>query len=207
MLQCITFDIHKIGMFLRRKSVMSKLRPAIIFDRDGVINELVDRGEGFVVAGENIRYTAPWTVSELKIFPKVASVIQELKQRGYLTVIATNQPDVAHGLISSVAFEAMMEQIMSLGFDAAYVCKHTPAHGCDCRKPAPGMLLRAAQEWSIDRTRSFMVGDMETDILAGYSAGYYPILINRPYNGHIVPSKENPFTRIHDLRELSEMSS
>jgi len=143
----------------------SSLRPAVFLDRDGVINRALIR-DG--------KPHPPPSVDEFEILPGVAEACAKLKQAGYLLVVATNQPDVGRGTLKREIVEAMHEHMQRvLPIDRVEVCYH-PGKGaseCDCRKPRPGMLLRAAKELNIDLTRSFMIGDRWRDIDCGHAAG------------------------------------
>jgi len=94
----------------------------------------------------------------------------------------TNQPDVARGTTRRKDVEAMHVALRAaLPLDACFVCYHDDAAGCDCRKPLPGLLIRAAAEHAIDLSRSFLIGDRWRDIDAGFAAGCRTILIDRGY--------------------------
>ena len=153
----------------------SSLRPAVFLDRDGVINRALIR--------DGKPYPPP-SVDEFEILPGVAEACAKLKQAGYLLVVATNQPDVGRGTLKREIVEAMHEHMQRvLPIDRVEVCYH-PGKGaseCDCRKPRPGMLLRAAKEMNIDLTRSFMIGDRWRDIDCGHAAGVTTILIDYNY--------------------------
>lgn len=157
----------------------SGFRPAVFFDRDGTLNHLVHR-PSFSIDGEAIPYTAPFSVDELQVIEGAAEVVAEIRRRGYLAIIVTNQPDVAHGFIPMPAYEAIVACFRSqVLVDEFTACMHRPNDGCSCRKPSPEMLLRAADRHRIDLSRSFMVGDMETDMRAGHAAGVRTILITQ----------------------------
>jgi D-glycero-D-manno-heptose 1,7-bisphosphate phosphatase len=177
--------------------MQAPIRRAVFFDRDGVINELVDRGEDLIIAGERAERTAPWIIEELRIHEGAADVIASVQALGYLAIIVTNQPDMYYGFMEAHAFKAIMDAVRGLGFNDAFACTHGYGEGCACRKPAPGMLYEAIAKWGIDPRASYMVGDMESDLIAAQAAGVTPILIERPYNGHIHAER-----RIKDLREI-----
>ena len=138
------------------------LRGAAFIDRDGTINEEV-----------NYLHEPDKTV----ILPGVKEALDIIHAHGYPAVIVTNQSGIGKGMYGPDAMRAVHERIRELlapsYFDAVYFCPHHPRHTgeCDCRKPRPGMLLRAAREMGIDLTRSFMVGDRLSDIGAGIAAG------------------------------------
>jgi D-glycero-D-manno-heptose 1,7-bisphosphate phosphatase len=153
----------------------SKLARAVFLDRDGVINRALER--------EGQPYS-PASLGEFEILPGVAAACAKLKQAGFLLVVATNQPDVGRGTLKKETVEAIhAEMCRQLPIDRVEACYH-PGKGlsdCDCRKPRPGMLLRAARELGIDRARSWMVGDRWRDVDCGRAAGCRTIFIDRGY--------------------------
>jgi len=117
--------------------------------------------------------------------------LQLFKQLGYLLIVVTNQPGVAHGLFTEIALDAVNARLGELlaqygvTLDGFYYCPHSPdgvigryAVSCTCRKPLPGMLLRAAGEHRIDLPRSWMIGDILHDVEAGRRAGCRTVLID-----------------------------
>lgn len=148
-------------------------RRAVFLDRDGVINETVVR-DG--------RPYPPSSVEELTFSPGVAEAIEALRAAGFRIIVVTNQPDVATGAQRREIVEAIHERIRRLfGIDDIRVCYHLDQDDCACRKPKPGLLLEAANDWSVDLKRSFMVGDRWRDIEAGKAAGCKTILIGGGY--------------------------
>ena len=136
---------------------------AVFLDRDGVINQKAPEGE----------YIS--SRRELVLLPGVLRAARELYDAGFLIFIATNQRGVARQRVSAKVLDSIHYDLLQL-FSAArapitkvYVCPHEG--GCECRKPAPGMLLRAAQEHAIDLHASWVVGDSASDIEAGKRAG------------------------------------
>ncbi len=156
---------------------------AVFLDRDGVINEIVyfqDLG----------LLDSPLNPRQFKLLPNVAKAIKILNGLGLKVVIASNQPSIAKGKTTVELFErirAKMHRELKRGgarIDAEYYCFHHPESKytkyrvrCRCRKPKPGLLLRAAKDLGIDLRKSFMVGDSVTDIQAGAAAGCRTILI------------------------------
>ncbi len=139
------------------------LRKAVFLDRDGVINRTHIR-DG--------KPRAPKHVEEFEFLPEVHDGVSKLKSAGYLIVVVTNQPDVVRGWQKKEVVEAMNSLVFEqLGTDAIKVCYHDDHHGCVCRKPLPGMLVEAAEEFGIELAHSFMVGDRQGDIEAGKAAG------------------------------------
>lgn len=152
---------------------------AIFLDRDGTINKYV----GFLR-----------DIDEFELLDGVADAIQEINASGYLAIVATNQPVIARGEVSFDELEMIHNKMETLlgqkgaYLDAIYFCPHHPHKGyegerpelkfdCECRKPKPGMLLKAAQEFNIDLAQSWMIGDGENDIKAGMNAGCKTALI------------------------------
>ena len=152
---------------------------AVFLDRDGTINKY----NGFVKNPD-----------ELELIPGVASAIKRLNEEGYLVIVVTNQPVIARGDTTVEGLTEIHNKMETLlgnegaYVDAIYYCPHHPHKGyegevpelkivCNCRKPAPGMLLQAAHDFNIDLSESYMIGDSENDVLAGINAGCNTILI------------------------------
>lgn len=149
---------------------------AVFLDRDGVINRALVR--------DNKPYP-PTTVAEFELLPGVEEACAKLKAAGFLLIVATNQPDVGRGTLSQAALDAIhAEMLRRLPIDRVEVCTH-PGQGksdCDCRKPKPGMLLRAARELGLDLAQSWMVGDRWRDIDCGAAAGVKTVFIDYGYD-------------------------
>lgn len=138
-------------------------RQAAFLDRDGVINRAVVRDR---------KPYPPADISQLEVLPGVPEALGKLKAAGYLSIVVTNQPDVARGKTTRATVEAIHARLGSaLALDAFYTCWHDDADRCGCRKPLPGLLLEAARDHDIDLACSFMVGDRWRDIAAGRAAG------------------------------------
>lgn len=157
------------------KSISKNLTRAVFLDRDGVINQaLVRKGKPY----------PPRSPAEFNILPEVPAACAKLKEAGFLLVVATNQPDVGRGTLARAVVEEIHKYMLSiLPIDRVEACFH-PGKGasdCDCRKPKPGMLFRAAQDLNIDLARSWMVGDRWRDIDCGHAAGCKTIFIDRGY--------------------------
>ena len=148
-------------------------RRAVFLDRDGVINQAIVRdGKPY----------PPSRVDELKIVVGAAEALRDLKQAGFLLIVVTNQPDIARGTQSPNAVDAIHLALReALPLDDFFVCPHDDADHCDCRKPLPGLLLRAAEKYDIDMPHSFMVGDRWRDVDAGASAGCATVWIDYGY--------------------------
>ena len=145
------------------------LRPGLFLDRDGVINE----DTNFVYRAEDCR-----------LIDGIADLVRTANQLGYVTCVITNQSGIGRGLYTEADFHRLMDHIslelkdQGALLDAVYFCPYHPVHGIgryrresDLRKPAPGMLLRAAAEHGIELARSVLVGDRCTDLQAGNAAG------------------------------------
>jgi len=146
---------------------------AVFLDRDGVLNRSVVRGG---------KPFPPASVEELEILPGVPEALTKLKESGFLLIGATNQPDVARGTQSREVVEKIhVARLSALPLDEILVCYHDDSDNCRCRKPQPGLLLEAAEKYSISLESSFMVGDRWKDIQAGRNAGCRTVFIDYGY--------------------------
>ncbi len=151
-------------------------RPAVFLDRDGVLIQ----DTGLITR-----------TSDIRVIPGVPHALARLSEGGFLLIIVSNQAAVARGILSEEDVLVLQEEVtrMLVGdaaprIDGFYFCPHHPNAtlpsyrvACECRKPRPGLLLRAARELNISLSESFMVGDRVTDIIAGKSAGCTTILV------------------------------
>jgi len=149
------------------------MRRAAFLDRDGVINRCEVRdGKPY----------APRHLKDFRLLPGAAAAVRDLHRAGLLVIVVTNQPDIGNGLTDAAVVEAMHNKLRrAMPIDGVMVCPHRQDEGCNCRKPRPGMLLTAANNWKIDLERSFMVGDRWGDVIAGQAAGCYTLFVNRGY--------------------------
>ncbi len=158
---------------------------AVFLDRDGAVNELVYHQEQEVI-------DSPFTVNQFKLLPGVPEAINLLHRSGYLVILISNQPGVAKGHMTSNNFaeikQKMKAELAEKGatLDGEYYCLHHPKAvvehlrvNCDCRKPKPGLVLRAAKDHNISLPQSWFVGDNISDIQTGKSAGCQTILIGK----------------------------
>lgn len=142
----------------------------VFLDRDGTVN---------VKAAEGEYIKSP---AELVLLPGAARALAALNAAGLRTVLVTNQRWLSEPKAAPADFAAVHDRLVRLladrgaRIDAAYHCPH-PANSCDCRKPGPGMLLRAATEHDVDLAASVMIGDSDVDMVAGRAAGTKTILI------------------------------
>lgn len=146
---------------------------AVFLDRDGVLNQAVVRdGKPY----------PPATLDEVVVAPDVGDALRVLRGRGFRLVMVTNQPDIARGKVHRETVEGINGHLRELfSIDAVEMCEHDDADHCACRKPKPGMILRAAERDGIVLGQSFMVGDRWRDIEAGRRAGCKTILVGDGY--------------------------
>jgi D-glycero-D-manno-heptose 1,7-bisphosphate phosphatase len=149
------------------------LKLAVFLDRDGVLNE---------AAVLNGKPYSPRDLSELVITTGALAALEELKREGFLLIVVTNQPDIARGKTSRADVDKINARLAAiLPLDAIEICAHDDREQCNCRKPKPGMILRAGEKFGVDFAGSFMVGDRWRDIEAGRRAGCRTILIGDGY--------------------------
>jgi D-glycero-D-manno-heptose 1,7-bisphosphate phosphatase len=145
------------------------MRSAVFLDRDGVI---IENRADYVKS-----------LSERKFIPGAVEAMAQLAKTDWLIVIVTNQAAIGRHIITRETAEAINENVVQTivaaggRVDGLYVCPHHPDEGCDCRKPAPGLLLQAAAELGIDLTKSVMIGDAVSDVQAALAAGARPIFL------------------------------
>jgi D-glycero-D-manno-heptose 1,7-bisphosphate phosphatase len=181
--------------------------PAAFLDRDGVLNEgIADPDSGHL--------ESPLRVADVRLLPGVAQALRKLAQAGYRLVCVSNQPSAAKGKVSLQELLEVHERVVELlaqegvGLDASRLCPHHPdgvveglAGQCDCRKPAPGMLLDAARVIDLDRGASWMFGDTDTDVEAGQAASCRTVLIEYPGSTHKRSGLTSPALRAVDLAD------
>lgn len=177
---------YKAGR-VSEKNLQNKQK-AVFLDRDGTINKYV----GFLR-----------NIDEFELLDGAVEAIKKINASGYLAIVVTNQPVIARGEVSFEELERIHNKMETLlgkegaYLDAIYVCPHHPHKGyegerpelkfdCNCRKPKPGMLLKAAQDFNIDLAQSWMVGDGENDIKAGQNAGCRTALVGNGAYGQTV---------------------
>lgn len=179
---------------------LSNKQKAIFLDRDGTINKYV----GFLR-----------DINDFELIDGVAEAIKEINRSGYLAVVVTNQPVIARGEVTYEELNEIHNKMETLlgnqgaYLDAIYYCPHHPDSGfdgevkelkfdCDCRKPKPGLLLKAAEELNIDLSKSWMIGDSKNDIMAGKNAGCKTALIgNENYKQDIMV--DSLLTFVHEI--------
>lgn len=176
---------------------LSNKQKAVFLDRDGTINKYV----GFLR-----------NIDDLELLDGVAEAIRNINNSGYLAIVVTNQPVIARGEVTVAELAEIHNKIETLlglegaYLDAIYYCPHHPHKGyegeipelkfdCDCRKPKPGMIIRAAEDFNIDLSKSYMIGDSENDILCGKNAGCKTVLIGQgSFDQNITTTSLKEFT-------------
>ena len=175
--ECVCCD-YAAGL-VRARNLRNKQR-AIFLDRDGTINRYV----GFLR-----------DIEQFELLPGAAEAIRRINASGYLAIVVTNQPVIARGEVTREQLREIHDKMETLlgregaYVDAIYYCPHHPHRGypgevaelkidCDCRKPKPGLLLQAAEDYNIDLTKSWMIGDSQSDMQAGEAAGCKTALVD-----------------------------
>ncbi len=170
----------------KQRDEPSDSRRAVFVDRDGVLNDLV-------YSKEEGRVLSPFSADETRVFPFVAAAVKEIRDElGFKVIVISNQPGVSKRQFTLGELERMNAKVrraLAKGgtrLDGEYYCLHHPEAlirkyraVCDCRKPKPGLLLRAAAENDLDLSRSYFVGDGLIDVEAGRRAGCKTILVGQ----------------------------
>lgn len=142
---------------------VSNYQKALFIDRDGVIN--VNRDD----------YVKSW--DEFEFLPGAKEAIKKINDSDWLLIIITNQSPIGRGIFSPETLDKihklMLKELSDFGghIDAIYYCPHHPDDNCDCRKPKPGLILKAGKDFNIDLSASWMIGDSDSDLTAGRAAG------------------------------------
>ena len=158
-------------------------RRAVFVDRDGIINDLVYYPEHGLV-------DSPFTSDQVQLTPFAIDAVNRCHELGYLVIVISNQPGLAKGHFDEATFDLItqkMQELLAQGnarLDGEYYCFHHPNAVrerlrivCDCRKPRPGLIIRAAKDWDISLAESFFLGDGTVDVKAGNDAGCKTILV------------------------------
>jgi D-glycero-D-manno-heptose 1,7-bisphosphate phosphatase len=201
---------------MRERSVVSDGNAnsprAVFIDRDGVINRMFYHTEFGIL-------DSPANPDQFELLPRVGEAIGELNSLGLVAIVVSNQPGIAKGKFTPALLEAMERKMFSgieaAGgrLDAVYNCLHHPEAAlheyrvrCGCRKPEPGMLLKAASEWNIDLSGSYMIGDGTTDIETGRAVSATTFFVNsrKCYNCDALAEHEAwPDYLVSDLSEAA----
>jgi D-glycero-D-manno-heptose 1,7-bisphosphate phosphatase len=164
------------------------MKNAVFLDRDGVLTNLV-------LNPETGKYEPPHSPDEVLLFPGVIESLRILESVGFELFLVSNQPDYAKGKMTLENIHAVhdgFDHILTAGgihLREYYYCHHHPngivpgySFACECRKPKPYFLLKAARDYGIDLEKSWMIGDRDSDIECGKSAGTRTILIEEPHS-------------------------
>lgn len=195
-----TVQQNFVDGIVEAKNLKNKQK-AIFLDRDGTINKYV----GFLR-----------NIDEFELIDGVSKTIKELNDKGYLVIVITNQPVIARGEVTVEELNTMHNKMETLlgkegaYVDAIYYCPHHPHKGyegeikelkidCDCRKPKPGLILKAAKDFNIDLEKSWMIGDSDIDILAGKNAGCKTALITREFDDY---GQDETLISLNDIIEI-----
>lgn len=177
---------------------------AVFLDRDGTVVEIVHRPDF------KKKFTAPFTMDELQFVPDVMDIMNEFRSLGFLRIMITNQPDVAHGYVTEETWSEIHQTIVrSLRFDDVFMCRHASADNCPLKKPSSMMLRAAADKWGIDLRSSYMIGDSDVDMIAGKDAGCRTIFIGRACDApsqsdRIVGSLKEAFRVVNSLENQGQ---
>lgn len=173
------------------------MHPAVFLDRDGV---LIENREDYV---------REW--SQVVFLPEIMISLKSLASTGYKLVLVTNQSVVGRGLMSLEAANEINNRLVKVvennhgRIDAVYMCPHAPSDNCECRKPQPGLILRAARELSLDLKSSWMVGDAWSDLLAGQEAGLQGVIMVKTGRGAIQLQQTKP-QQLKEYNVVSDLS-
>lgn len=146
------------------------MTPALFLDRDGVIN--IDKG--YVYRTEDV-----------VLRPGITDIVRGFRALGHTIIVVTNQSGIGRGYYTEAQYRACNAEILGrmktqgAQIDAVYHCPHTTYDACECRKPAPSMILRAAKDWDIDLAHSTLIGDKVSDIKSGLAAGVGHLILWR----------------------------
>ena len=169
--------------------MVNYMKKAIFLDRDGVINKEVN----YLIRKKDI-----------KIINGVPEALKELKDRGFMLIVISNQPSVARGWVTKEGIEEINNEInrrikekSDIEIDKFYFCPHHPNATlkkfrkiCKCRKPCPGMILQATKEFDINLEESWVIGDRISDIATGKEVGCKTILIEKEYSYNKIEGKD-----------------
>lgn len=160
---------------------MEDKNKAIFWDRDGVLNYVVEQRD------DGLLNVSPQKFEDFKLVEGVSDVLSSTQAMGYLNIIATKQPDIARNKLSWEELNRMHDflKVQVPTITAIYVCPHDEKDNCNCRKPKPGLLLDAKRDYYLDIKKCFMVGDSQSDIDAGKMAGVKTVLVSTKYNNKV----------------------
>lgn len=165
-------------------------RRAVLLDRDGILNRLVPTGEPGV-------RESPLRPQDVVLMPDAVESVLRLRRAGYLIGCVSNQPAAAKGQVSLDQIKEVHSTVLALLgasgaiLDASEICVHHPmgtrpelTRSCTCRKPEPGLLIAVAAALRVDPGDCWMIGDSDSDVIAGQRAGMRTILVETAGSGH-----------------------
>ena len=146
----------------------------VFFDRDGVLNHLVQRDGSFY---------SPQIFDDFHIVDEAKEIVNRIHQMGFLAIVVSNQPDISRGKLKQSELDKMTAMLYeNICVDDVFYCIHDDENDTGCRKPAPGLFIMAQEKYNIDFNKSFMIGDTWKDVKAANNAGISMILFNKDYN-------------------------
>ena len=168
------------------------IKPAVFFDRDGVLNQLVKRDHG--------EYS-PQKFIDFKISDNAKKITEYTSSLGFLNIVISNQPDISRGTLTIDELNKMTAVLYKkLVIDDVFYCKHDDLDRCDCRKPLPGLIFNASTKWHIDLPKSYFIGDTWKDINAAKNANINFFLLDKSYNkGYACDSRIMSLQDIYQL--------
>jgi D-glycero-D-manno-heptose 1,7-bisphosphate phosphatase len=189
---------------------MSQNAAAVFLDRDGVLTEPVWNPS-------TAEYESPHRVADVELCPEVMAPLRTLRDRGFELFIVSNQPSYAKGKVNLGELQAIA-RVVNERFDAAgvhfrdtYYCFHHPdgvvagySGACACRKPEPYFVRQAAEQYGLDLSRSWMIGDRDTDVECGKRAGCRTVLINHRHGRRDQRSSQPDYV-VQDLLEAAAL--
>lgn len=173
------------------------MNKAIFLDRDGVIIE------------NRPNYVRSW--ADVEFIQESLSALARLRDSTYKIVIITNQAGIGHGVISRATVDEINERLVHViqsangRVDKIYLCPHKPSDGCNCRKPKPGLILDAVQDFNIDLKQSILIGDNISDVQVGINAGVGRVVLVRTGLG-IESAAKLQAEGLHDVPIYSNLS-
>jgi len=201
---------HDIETGLMSKMNRNQKRPTIFLDRDGVLNEERD-------------WKGVTEADELTVLPGAAEAVKLINDAAWLAVVVTNQPQIAKGFTTEAELDRIFAKLETeLGFggaklDRVYYCPHHPEQGfegeipelkiaCDCRKPRPGMILRATEELPVDMHQAYLVGDRKADIALAREVGIGAFGVRTGYGCQDCSAEFEPELMFHDVLEAASFA-
>ncbi len=161
---------------------------AVFFDRDGVLNQLVQRDGS---------YFSPQNYEDFQLVDDASKTIDRVHKIGYLAIVISNQPDISRGKLEQSELDKMTNLLFEeLNVDDVFYCTHDDNNDTGCRKPAPGLFFAAQKKYNLNFNESFMIGDTWKDVEAAKNADISMILLDKDYNRDLKDS-----IRVNSLTE------